>query len=173
MSASDNAVPSSRFTRSVRTVMCARSIGFGYTSIAPSTGSAPATCDEQFHRTRGAGSGVVRIDTALEARARLGAQPEPLGGPGDATRLEVRRLEQDLGRGAGDLGRGAAHDSRRCPARPRSASQINRSALVSVRSTPSRVVIFSPSVASRTTMPRPGNLARSNACNGRQRSSIT
>ena len=39
----------------------------------------------------------------------------------------------------------AAHDRRRCPAATRSASQISRSSRCSVRSTPSSVVIFSPS----------------------------
>ena len=52
---------------------------------------------EQLHRARGARRDVVGIDTTLEARARLRSQPEPLRGLGDTRRLEVRRLEQDLG----------------------------------------------------------------------------
>ena len=51
---------------------------------------------EQLHRARGAGRGAVGIDAALEARARLRTQAEPLRRRGDARRLEVGRFEQDL-----------------------------------------------------------------------------
>ena len=55
----------------------------------------------------------------------------------------------------------------------RAASQMSRSSGVSSRSTSSRVVIVSPAVAVRTTMPRPPSLARSKACSGWLRSSST
>ena len=65
---------------------------------------APATCGEQLDARGGAGEHAVRIDAPLEARARLGAQAEPLRRRRDAHRLEVRRLEQDLGRAVVHLG---------------------------------------------------------------------
>ncbi len=48
----------------------------------------------------------------------------------------------------------------------RSASQISRSSPVRVRSTSSRVVMVSPWLARRTTIPWPARRERSNACNG-------
>ena len=66
--------------------------------------------DEQLHRPlRVAGDGVG-VDAALEARARLAAQLEPLRRERDAHALEVGRLQQDLGGGVGHLGGGTAHD---------------------------------------------------------------
>jgi hypothetical protein len=52
------------------------------------------------------------------------------------------------------------------------SSVITRSSLVSFRSTPSRVVSFSPSRASRTVI-GPVTASRSNACIGWPSSSIT
>ena len=54
--------------------------------------------------------GEVRVDALLPAVRGLAAQAEPLGRAQDADRLEVRRLEQDVGRRLGDLGLEAAHD---------------------------------------------------------------
>ena len=56
--------------------------------------------------------GQVRVDAFLPAVRALGAQPQALGGAVEAGRLEVRGLEQDVGRPVADLGLLAAHDSR-------------------------------------------------------------
>jgi hypothetical protein len=52
----------------------------------------------------------IRVDTLLPLVRALGAQREALRRAKDADRLEVRRLEQDLGRRVGDLGLEPAHD---------------------------------------------------------------
>ncbi len=66
---------------------------------------------EQFHRPHRAAARTVRVDAALEAGTGLRTQAETLRRPRDTARLEVRRLQQDLGRGVRHLGRGAAHDA--------------------------------------------------------------
>ena len=120
-------------------------------SVARSTGS-PARCGPSRARARSA-SGTRRSLPAraaptrpsrtapsraprrrrrrwdrrpLEARARLGAQAEPLRRLGDARRLEVRRLEQDLG-GGRDTSAAAPPMIPAMPCATRSASQISRS----------------------------------------------
>ncbi len=52
------------------------------------------------------------------------------------------------------------------------ASQTSTVSASRVRSTPSRVVIFSPSAAARTVSAPPGTLSRSKACSGCAVSSI-
>ena len=54
----------------------------------------------------------VRVDALLPLVRPLRAEPEPLGGAEDADRLEVRRLEEQLGRRLGDLRLEASHDRR-------------------------------------------------------------
>ena len=54
----------------------------------------------------------VRVDALLPAVRALGAQAEPLGRVQDPDRLEVRGLEQHLGRVVADLALEAAHDRR-------------------------------------------------------------
>jgi hypothetical protein len=54
----------------------------------------------------------VRIDLALEAVRGLGREAEPARGAPHAARVEVRALEQHVGRARGDLGLGAAHHAR-------------------------------------------------------------
>jgi hypothetical protein len=54
-----------------------------------------------------------------------------------------------------------------------SASHTRAISSVKVRSTPSRVVIFSPARARRTMICRPRTLSRSNACSGCPVASIT
>jgi hypothetical protein len=73
----------------------------------------------------------------------------------------------------------AAETSERCPpmipAIPEgpSRSQTRTVSASKERSTPSRVVIFSPSAAVRTTSAPPGTRSRSKACSGCAVSSIT
>jgi hypothetical protein len=50
-----------------------------------------------------------RVDLALEAVRRLGRQAEPARRAAHAARVEVRALEEDVGRARGHLGLGAAH----------------------------------------------------------------
>jgi hypothetical protein len=66
--------------------------------------------DEQLGRQARGGLREVRVDALLPAVRALGAQAQALGGAEDPGRLEVRSLQQDLGRGLADLGRLAAHD---------------------------------------------------------------
>ena len=66
--------------------------------------------EDQLGREVGGGLGQVRVDALLPAARALGAQAEPLGAPEDRERLEVRRLEQDGGRGLVDLAVLRAHD---------------------------------------------------------------
>jgi hypothetical protein len=54
-----------------------------------------------------------------------------------------------------------------------SLSQTRTVSASRVRSTPSRVVIFSPAAAARTVSAPPGTLSRSKACSGCALSSIT
>ena len=54
--------------------------------------------------------GQVRVDAFLPAVGAGRPQPQALRGLEDADRLEVRGLEEDLGRRVGDLGLLPAHD---------------------------------------------------------------
>ena len=68
--------------------------------------------DEQAAGERRSRLGRVRVDALLPLVRPLRAEPEPLGGAEDADRLEVRRLEEQLGRRLGDLRLEASHDRR-------------------------------------------------------------
>ncbi len=68
--------------------------------------------DEETAREHGGRLGGVRVDALLPAVRAFGAKAEPLGCPQDPDRLEVRCLEQHLGRLVGDLAVRAAHDRR-------------------------------------------------------------
>ena len=70
----------------------------------------PGDLREELHGPFGVSGDAVGIDAAFEPSARLRAQLEALRRPRDAHPLEVRRLEQDLRRGVGDLRGAAAHD---------------------------------------------------------------
>ena len=158
---SSSVVPSSWFTRSVRTVMRAGSIGFGYTSIAPD-GRLPRPrprANSSIARAAPA-PGVVRVDAPLEARARLGAQTEPLRGLRDAADGSKYADSSRISVVASETSAAAPP---MIPAMPCGdpfavADQEVVDASAS-RSTPSSVVIFSPARASRTTIPRPGETA--------------
>src|SRR2546425_10039966 len=54
----------------------------------------------------------MRVAALLPAVRALGAETQTLGGAEDRVRLEVRRLQEDVGRRLRDLGLLAAHDSR-------------------------------------------------------------
>ena len=54
--------------------------------------------DEQAARQDRRGLGKVRVDALLPAVRPLGAEPQPLGGLQHPDRLEVRGLEQHVGR---------------------------------------------------------------------------
>ena len=66
--------------------------------------------DEKLRRERRRLRGEIRIDALLPAIRALGPQLEPLRAPQQPERLEVGRLEQDLGRRVPHLGLLAAHD---------------------------------------------------------------
>ena len=66
--------------------------------------------DEQTARENGRVLGEMRVDALLPAVRAGRAQREPLGRALDAERLEVRRLEEHLGRRVGDLAVLATHD---------------------------------------------------------------
>ena len=66
--------------------------------------------DDQLGRELRRLLGQVRVDALLPAVRALGAQAQALGGAVEAGRLEVRGLEQDVGRPFADLGLLAAHD---------------------------------------------------------------
>ncbi len=68
--------------------------------------------DEQAAREHGRGLGEIRVDALLPPVRAGRAQCELLGGPEDSQRLEVRRLEEHVGRPVGDLTVLAAHDRR-------------------------------------------------------------
>ena len=129
-------------------VMRGRSIGSGYRSIAP------VDARRRSRPPRAAPSRAPRrlatpfgIDAALEARARLGAQAEPLRRSPRCPRARSRPTR------AGSRVVAPSTSESRPPMIPaiacgaRSASQMRRSSTVSVRSTPSSVVMFSPGVA--------------------------
>ena len=83
-------------------------------------GHSPAELLQQVDGQLRGGRGEVGVDAALVALGGLGHQLVPARGPGHGGRVEVRGLDQDVGRGGGDLGGGAAHDpgdgQRRLPA---------------------------------------------------------
>jgi hypothetical protein len=62
--------------------------------------------DEPSRRT----DAVRPVTAPLEPRRRLGAQPVPLGAPGDRERVEPGGLERDVARRAVDPRRASAHD---------------------------------------------------------------
>ena len=68
---------------------------------------------EQLGRKTSRRLGEVWVDALLPPIRPVGTQPKPLGALQDRDGLEVRRLEQDVGRRVGDLRVLAAHDSRK------------------------------------------------------------
>ena len=97
-------------TRRVRSVMRGRADRRGV--LVAGVGSDPRACHlhQQFHRPLRVARHGVGVDAALETRARLATELQPLGAAGNAHRLEVGGFEQDLSGGFGDLGGGPAHD---------------------------------------------------------------
>jgi hypothetical protein len=123
-------------------------------------------CGELGRRLR-----EVRVDPFLPAVRALRPQAQALGGLEDRERLEVRGLEQNLGRALADLGLLAAHDpGERNRAVGVGDQQVSGS---SRRSTPSSVRSLSPLCARRTTILPPPSVSKSNACNGLPSASIT
>jgi hypothetical protein len=77
--------------------------------------SKPAGVRELDEELRGEGRRLgreIRIDPLLPAGRRVAAKAEPPGRTQHGQRIEVRRLEQDVGRLGPDLAVLAAHDSR-------------------------------------------------------------
>ena len=70
----------------------------------------PGEIDDHPAGEHRCGLGEIRVDALLPAVRALGAEAEPLRGLQHADRLEVRRLQQHLGRRLDDLAVGAAHD---------------------------------------------------------------
>ena len=68
--------------------------------------------DEEPAREDRGRLGLVRVDALLPAVRAVGTQREALGRLQDPDRLEVRGLEQDVGRRIGDLAVLTAHDRR-------------------------------------------------------------
>ena len=108
---------------------------------------------ELHHQPRGEplrSHGQLRVQLLLEARRRLGPQPEGLRGPHDvrahqlAASISTRVVESDISEIC------AAHDAGD-PLGPRRRTRAPSPAR-SVRSTPSRVAIVSPLRARRTTI---------------------
>ena len=66
--------------------------------------------EQKLSRQLGRRRGQVGVDSFLPAVRALRAQAQAFGGLEDRERLEVRGLEQDLGRARSDLGLFAAHD---------------------------------------------------------------
>ena len=102
-------IPITASVRSGRKRTTGGSGSSSWTSAWP-THSRPGELDDQLRRKRCCLLRKVGIDALLPAVRALGAQPQPLGRPEDRVRLEVRGLEQDLGRVFADLGLFAAHD---------------------------------------------------------------
>jgi hypothetical protein len=77
-------------------------------SRAASAGS--KALDEQVDGPLSGHRGEERVDAALEALRRLGGEPVPARGARDRDRVEVRGLDEHVGRRCADLRLGAAHD---------------------------------------------------------------
>ena len=120
--------------------------------------------DEEPAREHGRRLGEMGVDALLPAVRALRAQAEPLGGVQDPDRLEVRGLEQHLGRLVGDLALGAAHD--RGESDGLVPSVISRSRSSSLRSVPSSVVQLLARLARPDDDPPAVELGRSKAWSG-------
>src|SRR5262245_12851743 len=73
----------------------------------------PATdLGEELRCAHGRRREAIWVGAALEAHARLRAQPEPARASSDPLGIEVRGFEQYLGRALPYFGVGAAHDPR-------------------------------------------------------------
>ncbi len=105
---------------------------------------AAAVLDEQVDGELGGGRGHLRVDAALEALGRLGDEPVPARRARDRRRVEVRRLDEDVGR---RVGRPREEAPPMTPAMASGCSPpsvMSRSSGCRVRSTSSRVVSVSP-----------------------------
>ena len=149
-------VPRIAFTRAVRTVMRGRSIGCGYTSIVPGDGVGTGDLREQLHRARRAGrrsrSGRCRARSARSPRT-AGRAASPTWRCPTARSTPTRAGSRSCSASTSESR--AAHDPGDALRRPFAVAD-QEVVVVSSRSTPSSVVIFSPGVASRTTMPATG-----------------
>ena len=140
-------------------------------SVCP-TNRAPVSETMQLGRPGRRLLGEVGIDALLPAVRALGAEPEPLRCPPQPGRLEVRGLEQDLGRVLGDLRLLAAHDpGERDRALGVGDHQVGglEIALDAVQ----RSQLLARARAPRTTIFPPASFAWSNACSGLPSPSIT
>ena len=127
--------------------------------------------DDQLGRELCRLLGQMRVDAFLPAVRALGAQAQAFGRAVEAGRLEVRGLEQDVGRPSPI----SVSSPPMIPAiaTARSASAITRSDSSRRRSTPSSVRIVSPGFARRTMIFPPASVLRSNACSGFPSASMT
>ena len=172
-SASVSCVPSTPLTLLVRRRMSSARIGIRVLVDGFRRDARAGDLGEELHRPVRVHRDPVGIDAPLEARARLGAQLEPLRRSRDPHPLEVRRLEQDLGRRAPTTSDVAPPMIPAIACGTRAASQMRRSSVVEVAFDAVERGHALPASASRTTMPRPASRPRSKACSGWLRSSST
>ena len=121
-----------------------------------------ADLDEQLRRKCGRLRRQVRVDALLPAIRAFRAELQPLRGPQQPDRLEVRSLEQDLGRRVSDLGLLAAHDPCQRDRLPPVGDHEVVGCPVAAPS-PSSVRSVSPSCARRTRIRSSASVDRSNA----------
>ena len=141
------------------------------TSACP-TQRAPARSTSSSRRERRRLAGEVGVDALLPAVRSLRAQPQPLGACGGSRRLEVRGLEQHLGRPR-RRPRVSSPPMIPASATARSASAITRSSGSSARSAPSSVRSVSPGAraADDDRPPRERGRSRTRAAGCRARAS--
>lgn len=147
-------VPRMRFTWLTRTSVD-RSAGASAplrASTAPADDQVGTGEAQQFHDPGVRPIDAVRIDTVSEPTRRLRAEPEPIHRPGDARLLERGDLDRDDRGAVGDLAVEAAHDAGD-PDRHVVCVADQQVLQVHVRTTPSSVVICSPSDARRIRKP--------------------
>ena len=88
-----------------------RGCGTGWRSTGVPSTAPPATATMSANRARERARRQLGIGAALEAIARVGHEAERAAHPAHARRVEVRDLEEDVGRGVRHFAVAPAHDA--------------------------------------------------------------